>query len=364
MPCSNLSAGTYSLDTTTLADGSHAVKVETVDSAANAAAQSRTISVDNNAPAAPAVSVTGGEGWRSSNSFAVNWTTPSGQVAPVVKAHYQICRVSQPADCQPVGVQTGTNISSLSGLVVPGEGDYTVSVWLEDAAGNTSATNASSPVHLRYDASAPARVSDLSLVGGENWRSKNSFDLTWDNPTGQLAPITSAHYRLCDASGHCTTGAQSGGAAMSSLSGLTVPGAGSYTLTLWVGDDAGNSDPASASGAVALRFDDTDPGQSEPQPSGGWLNAADVAGGYDEEIRNTVSPPAGIAGFAVTIDGSEPGTTANVGPNGLLHIPELPEGTVTVKARAISNSGIASSRVGSAVLLVDKTAPRLAPCGR
>jgi hypothetical protein len=359
VPCSNLSAGSYSLDTTTLADGSHGVKVETVDSAGNAAAQIRPISVDNRAPAAPVVSVTGGEGWRSSNSFAVSWTTPDVQVAPVVKARYQICRADQPAVCQPAGVQSGTNIGWLSGLSVPSEGDYTVTVWLEDAAGNTSASSASAPVHLRYDASAPARVSDLRLAGGESWRPKNAFDLTWDNPTGQLAPITSAHYRLCDASGQCTAGTQNGAAGMSSLSGLRVPAAGSYTLTLWVGDEAGNSNPASASDAVALRFDDTDPGQAEPQPSNGWLNAADVAGGYDETIRDAVSPPSGIAGFAMTIDGSEPGRTPDSGPEGLVHIPELPEGTVAVKARAISNSGIASSRVGSAVLLVDKTAPRL-----
>jgi Big-like domain-containing protein len=358
VPCSNLTGGSYSVDTTALSDGAHNVKVETVDAAGNASAQSRTVTVDNHAPSAPAVSVTGGEGWRSSNGFSVSWAIPTGQVAPVVKARYQICRTDQPSDCQPAGVQNGSDITSLSGLTVPGEGDHTLTIWLEDAAGNASVTNASAPVHLRYDASAPARVSDLSVAGGAAWRPTNSFDLSWANPPGQVAPITSVRYRLCvDSGGDCSTGEQAGSAGISSLSGVRVPGPGAYTLTLWVGDDAGNSDPAAASAAVPLRFDDTDPGEATPETSNGWLNARDVVDGYDETIRDALSPPSGIAGFAVTTDGSEPGDVPNTGTDGVIHLTDLPDGAVTVKARAISNSGVASSHVGSGVLSVDTTAP-------
>jgi hypothetical protein len=366
VPCSNVSAGSYSVDTRSLGDGAHTVKVETVDSAGNASSQSRSISVDNSAPAAPTVSVSGGEGWRRSNDFTLTWSNPAGQVAPIAKAHFEVCRADQPANCQPTGLQTGANISTISGLSVPGEGDYTVRVWLEDAAGNTSAASSSAPIHLRYDATAPVSVRNLTLANGESWRSTNSFDVSWENPSGQLAPITSVHYRMCDNQGNCATETRDGGAEMDSVAGVRVPGPGDYTLSLWMGDDAGNADEASATAPVHLRFDDNDPGRAEPAPHEGWLGAADVAGGYDERIA--VDPAqldalSGLAGFAVSLDGSDPGTSPDVGPDGLLHIAELGEGRVTVKARAISGSGVASGQVGTTVLSVDKSAPAVSVSG-
>ena len=366
VPCSNIGGGSYSVDTRSLGDGPHTVKVETVDSAGNASSQSRSISVDNSAPAAPTVSVSGGEGWRRSNDFTLTWSNPAGQVAPIAKAHFEVCRADQPANCQPAGVQTGANISSVSGLSLPGEGDYTVRLWLEDAAGNTSAASSSAPIHLRYDAAAPVSVRNLTVANGESWRSTNSFDLSWENPSDQLAPITSVHYRLCDRQDNCATEVRDGATDMDSVAGVRVPGPGDYTLSLWVGDDAGNADEASATAPVHLRFDDNDPGRAEPAPHAGWLGAADVAGGYDERIAldpGQPGAPSGLAGFAVSLDGSDPGTSPDAGPDGLLHIAELGEGRVTVKARAISGSGVASSQVGTTVLSVDKSAPAVSAAG-
>jgi hypothetical protein len=362
VPCSNISGGSYSLDTRSLSDGPHVVKVETVDAAGNARAQSRSINVDNTAPTAPVVGVGGGDGWRSSNDFTAAWTSPDDQTAPIAKAHYQLCATGQPADCQPAGVQGGADIVSLTGLTLPAEGDYTLSVWLEDAAGNSSAAKASAPVHLRYDATSPGQARDVSVGGGEGWRSRNSFDLAWDNPDGQLAPITSARYRLCDSTDHCTTETRDGAEGLDSLSGISVPAPGDYTLALWLGDQAGNSGDGSGSPMVHLRFDDADPGEAAPAAPGDWLSATDVADGYDLHVGlapGDAVGPSGLAGFAVSTDGSEPGTSPSIGPDGLLHLAELPEGRLVVKARAISNSGVASSRVGSAVIAVDKSAPRV-----
>src|SRR5205085_7413491 len=42
---------------------------------------------------------------------------------------------------------------------------------------------------------------------------------------------------------------------------------------------------------------------------------------------------------------------------GSYRISDLPEGATTVKARAISGSGVASDRVGSTIVQVDKTNP-------
>ncbi len=365
VPCSNVSNASYSVDTRTLSDGAHTVKVETVDSAGNAASQSRSIVVDNGAPAPPTVAMVGGEGWRASNDFAASWTNPGGQAAPIVKAHYELCRADEPGSCQPAGAQTGTNLTSLSGLNLPAEGDYTLSVWLEDAAGNTSAANSSAPVHLRYDGSAPKQVRNLSISGGDSWHSSNSFDLNWENAPGQLAPITSVRYRICDSDGSCTTESQTGAAGVDALSSVRVPGAGDYELTLWVGDEAGNVSEASASSSVHLKFDDADPGDAELRPADRWLNATDVANGYDEHISlaGDGAPLSGVAGFAVSVDGSDPGATPDAGPDGLWHIGQLPEGTVVLKARAISNSGVTSSHIGSTVVSVDKTAPSASASG-
>lgn len=261
-PCSNVSNASYALDTRTLADGPHTVKVETVDSAGNATSQSRSIQVDNTAPAVPSVSLSGGEGWRSSNKFDVSWTNPTGQASPIVKAHYSLCRADQPTDCQPPATGSGMGINSLSGLSVPDDGDYALQVWLEDAAGNAEMTNASAPVHLR--------------------------------------------------------------------------------------------------------FDNREPGQASPQVPSGWLDAGAVADGYDITVRvpdSDPEPPSGIAGYAVTTDGSDPATSANTGQDGSFHAPELREGITTIKARAISGSGVASTRVGSAELHVDTTPPEVEAAG-
>jgi Bacterial Ig domain len=364
VPCSNVSNASYSLDTRSLSDGPHTVTVETVDSAGNSTSQSRSTIVDNTGPEAPSVSVTGGDGWRASDNFGASWATPSGQIAPITKAHYQLCRADDPGSCQAAGTQTGTNVNLLSGLRVPAEGDYTLSVWLQDAAGNTSAANSSAPVHLRYDATPPEQVRNLSVSGGDAWHSLNSFDLTWDNPPGQLAPITSTHYTLCDGGGTCITEMRDAAAGVHSLTDVSVPGPGDYVLTLWTGDEAGNDSEANASASVQLGFDDSDPGQAEVRRVDGWLNATDTANGYDEQVSlGGDMPRSGLAGFAVSLDGSAPGTTPDIGADGALHISDMPEGTVVVKARAISNSGVASSRIGSAVLSVDRTPPGVRASG-
>ena len=52
------------------------------------------ITVDNGAPDLPRnLTVVGGDGWRSENSFSVSWINPGGQVAPVAVAHYEVCNV-------------------------------------------------------------------------------------------------------------------------------------------------------------------------------------------------------------------------------------------------------------------------------
>ena len=139
-----------------------------------------------------------------------------------------------------------------------------------------------------------------------------------------------------------------------------MPGAGDYTLRVWLGDEAGNASEANASDPIHLRFDDSDPGMSVPSGSDRWLSATS----FDVVVRLAGdAPPSGIAGYSVTSDGSEPDATSDTGSDGAYHLTGLPEGEVTIRSRAISAAGVASREVGSSVLMIDRTPPSVTVAG-
>jgi Bacterial Ig-like domain len=154
-PCGDFDPGGLSIDTAALADGDHTLRVEAVDTAGNVNAIERSIAVDNTAPAkASGVSVDSGEGWRSRNDFTVRWINPPDQRAPIAKAHYQLCGEGGCA----AGEVAGAGIEGLSRLVVPGPGEYSLRIWLEDAAGNTDSARAGDAVALRFDDEPPSAL--------------------------------------------------------------------------------------------------------------------------------------------------------------------------------------------------------------
>lgn len=157
VPCSDKVGAEVPLDTRSLPDGSHDVQVAAVDPAGNESRSSvRTVSVDNSAPSAPSgLVVAGGSDWRSENAFSVAWTNPSGQVAPVVAGDYQLC--DHIGNCLPAQRVTRPAISSLDAISVPSTGEWTLHVWLEDAAGNADPASTATAV-LRYG-SAPRTTS-------------------------------------------------------------------------------------------------------------------------------------------------------------------------------------------------------------
>jgi len=136
------------------------------------------------------------------------------------------------------------------------DGEHTVRFEAIDAAGNLAAIDH----QIRVDNTAPAKVTGLSVDGGEGWHPANDFTARWTNPPGQYAPIVRAHYELCPAApGASCTGGSVASASIDGLSRVTVPGPGEYQLRVWVEDEAGNHDPARASDPVLLRFDDEAP---------------------------------------------------------------------------------------------------------
>src|SRR6185503_7458314 len=66
--------------------------------------------------------------------------------SPLRRVHYRMCDAG--GVCQAEQTVDGAP-QQLSGLAVPAPGDWTLSVWLEDEAGNVDAAKAGS-VHLRF----------------------------------------------------------------------------------------------------------------------------------------------------------------------------------------------------------------------
>jgi hypothetical protein len=232
------------------------------------------------------------------------------------------------------------------------DGRHEVRVEGVDAAGNSGFLGTG----FSSDNTAPDEPRDVELEGGEGWRRTNRFRLTWRNPPS-ASPVWHAHYELCNtATNACSRGSRVA-QGISSIDDLAVPAPGHYTVRLWLQDQAGN-ESANKSDPVNLRFDDVPPGEADPADRSGWLNAEEAAG-YVQEIRlaqGAVRPVSGIAGYSVTVDGSEPDSGLDVA-GGTYRLPALPEGTTVFKARSISGAGVASATVGTTAINVDRSPP-------
>lgn len=136
------------------------------------------------------------------------------------------------------------------------DGPHNVVHCATDFAGNGACTGT---VRVLVDNNAPAHPRAVALAGGEGWRRSNDFDLAWENPDqGQASPIAGAVWRLSGGLGFDTGVRFAAGRDRRSLPDLSVPAAGTYTLALWLRDEAGNEAPPSAV-TVPLRLDDLRP---------------------------------------------------------------------------------------------------------
>lgn len=155
IPCPQGGAA-VSIDTRTIRpDGAHTLVIQSIDPAGNVAQVSRPVLIDNTPPGPPQqLQLDGGGGWRTSNSFTVRWQNPPQPgTAPITGAGYQLCPVAGGACRQ--GSRDGASITALPDLTVPAVGDYTLRVWLRDAAGNSDQSTSGDPVHLRFDDQPP-----------------------------------------------------------------------------------------------------------------------------------------------------------------------------------------------------------------
>jgi hypothetical protein len=98
-PCTN-GPGSLEFNTANFGDGRHTLAVQSTDGADNTGGASRELLIDNTPPGQPeGLSIVGGDGWRSENSFKLAWKNPKEDHAPIVAAEYEICRASDGAGC-------------------------------------------------------------------------------------------------------------------------------------------------------------------------------------------------------------------------------------------------------------------------
>jgi hypothetical protein len=160
LPCPN-GPGQIEVGTLELSEGTQPLSVEATDASGNKAASSPvTVRIDNTPPARAEVSVEGGDAWRNRNDFSAVWTNPDEvDRAPIAAANYRLC-AEQSTNCD-VGIREELNVSRLP-IAVPRPGEWTLSIWRRDAAGNQQDDNASVPVTLRYDPEPPQLAFETS----------------------------------------------------------------------------------------------------------------------------------------------------------------------------------------------------------
>jgi hypothetical protein len=136
------------------------------------------------------------------------------------------------------------------------DGPHTVVHCTTDFAGTGACTGSR---QFLVDNNPPAHPRAVTLAGDEGWRRTNDFDVAWENPDqGQASPIAGAVWRLSGGLGFDTGVRFAAGRDRHALADLSVPAAGSYSLQLWLRDEAGNEASGSAV-TVPLRFDDVRP---------------------------------------------------------------------------------------------------------
>ncbi len=254
------------------------------------------------------------------------------------------------------------------------EGDNIVTVCVYEY-GEASIQRGCTDETVKVDTIAPSSPQGLSIVGGEDWRRDNRFDLSWANPAQPNAPIVGASIRITGPGGYDAT-TYHPGADRTAVNDIQVPARGEYSARVYLRDAAGNEAAVNSSSAP-LRFDDTVPMGKEPERANGWISRAELASGYLQGWESTFGlevPPSGIAGYRVVVNGNSdtdpcsgatdpracggPITEAGIDNRfRTLYMDDLGEGLNYVHVVPISGSGMRATDVKHAALKADFTDP-------
>jgi hypothetical protein len=349
-------------------EGIHTVTYRARDLAGNESGVGQaTVRVDKTAPEAPLeLKLLGEEDWRADGSdFDLRWKLPEAdQGSPISSARYRVRRVGGGFDSGPQVANGGT--TATDDVTVPSPGEYEVSVWLVDEAGNGSEDNAAT-VSLQFDSARPGPVLPNPPSG---WISRNELaaghEQTWNAVNPSLVPASGIRgyatrvdqqpaTEPCDAADRC------------SASEIDQPGEENRIRTI---EDLpeGNSyfHVVAVSGALlksaetrhqVLRVDKTDPGVTIAGATEDWTSrpVALVATSADSVSgMATQSGDDGQPFTAIRVGASEPVMTSG---GRLEHTLEA-EGAQTIAywARDLAGNEAAPRQV---TVRIDRTAPEV-----
>jgi hypothetical protein len=244
------------------------------------------------------------------------------------------------------------------------DGNHSLHHCVTDFAGNPGC---SADQTIGIDNNPPAHPRNLGVAGGEAWHRVDDFDIAWANPDqGPASPIWGAYWRITGPAGFDTGVKFAAGRDVAALPDRFVPAPGLYDLRVWLRDEAGNDNPASALG-LSLRFDDVPPGLAFAVADGGDI---------PEQIRATVSdahsgPAAGTISYRrLGVESwTELPTRLEPGPAAgratlVTRTPDLAPGTYVFRADAVDAAGNAvttSLRADGTEMALRKTPPAVAP---
>jgi hypothetical protein len=242
-------------------EGTFAVTYWSEDAAGNVEdAKSVTVRIDKTVPTTGADAPTG---WQNKDvSITLN---ASDNGSGVTATHYQINGGAS---------QTGTSV------ILTEEGTHTVTYWSEDAAGNVEGAKS---VTVRVDKTAPTTEADAPT----GWQNK---DVTISlNASDNGSGVTSTYYQI------------NGGATQTGTS-VVLTEEGTFAVTYWSEDAAGNVEGAKS---VTMRVDKTAPTTEADAPTG-WQNK-------DVSITlNASDNGSGVTATHYQINGGAPQTGTSV----------------------------------------------------
>ena len=242
------------------------------------------------------------------------------------------------------------------------DGRHALRHCVTDFAGNVGC---SGEQLVDVDNNPPAHPRNATPAGGEEWRRVNDFDIAWTNPDqGRAAPIWGAYWRIAGPAGFDSGVKLAGGRDIAAIADRSVPGPGTYTLHLWLRDEAGNDAPGSAV-EIPLRLDDVRP-----------VVAFDLGGDEATEVRATVTdahsgPASGTISYRrLNADAwveLPTGTRRDAGATMAslrAQLPELGPGTYVFRADAVDAAGNAATttlRADGTEMAIRRTPPAVAP---
>lgn len=242
-------------DVKVASDGQHSIHVWLKDKVGNVNFNNRvssTIYYDGTAPKTPSNLTAIPSDWTNLNSFSLSWDNPFEDSGIVGVYH----KIGAPPSSNTDGTYTsGNNINSINNLIVGGEGQYSIHIWLKNGAGSLDFNNKSS-TNVYLDSTSPLAPSNVA-ADPFSWSKTNSFNINWNNPS-ELSGIEGAFYKLYSSPSANDDGTYVEESDINSISSISLGSEGEHQIFIWLKDKANNTNYANT-GTTKLYFDGTAP---------------------------------------------------------------------------------------------------------